>query len=92
MSPKRHERLARADEVAIRLRIRRFREGVYLATSPDVPGLVAEGRSPVECVEICQRLARQMLEVWLENGDPLPPVFAKARSALRELLLPVSNL
>ncbi len=89
MAAKRHERLAKVDEVAIRLRIRWLKEGVYLATSPDVPGLVAEGRSLAECVEISQRLARQMLEVWLEHGDPLPPVFVKSRRAPRELLVPV---
>jgi antitoxin HicB len=89
MAAKRHERLARVDEVVIRVRVRRLKGGIYLATSPDVPGLVAEGRSIAEAVEISQRLARQMVEVWLEHGDPLPPVFAKARRAPRELLVPV---
>jgi predicted RNase H-like HicB family nuclease len=89
MAAKRHERLARVDEVVIRVRVRRLKGGVYLATSPDVPGLVAEGRSIAEAVEISQRLARQMVEVWLEHGDPLPPVFGKARRAPQELLVPV---
>ena len=42
-------------EAAIRLHIEPLEEGGYLATSPDVPGLVAEGRSIVEAVEIAQR-------------------------------------
>ena len=46
---------------------------VYVATSPDVPGLVAEGRSIVETVEIAQGLARKIAESFLEHGDPLPP-------------------
>ena len=89
MAPKRHLRLAKVDEVAIRLRIRRLKEGIYLATSPDVPGLVVEGRTLTEAVELSQRITRQMLEVCLEHGDPLPPVFAKSRRVPREFLVPV---
>ena len=51
---KRQERIAPVDEVPIRLRIESLEEGGYVATSPDVPGLVAEGRSIVEAVEIAQ--------------------------------------
>ena len=47
----------------------------YLGTSPDVPGLVAEGRSVAEAVEISQGLARKIVESCLEHGDPLPRVF-----------------
>lgn len=60
------------DEVAIRIHIEWLEEGGYVATSPDVPGLVAEGRSIVEAVEIAQGLARKIAESCLEHGDPLP--------------------
>ncbi len=60
-------------EVAIRLHIEPLAEGGYVATSLDVPGLVAEGRSIVEAVEIAQGLARKIAESCLEHGDPLPP-------------------
>jgi len=40
------------NEVAIRLHVEPLEEGGFLATSPDVPGLVAEGRSVSEAVEI----------------------------------------
>jgi antitoxin HicB len=66
------------DEVTIRLRIEPLDEGGYVATSPDVPGLVAEGRSIVEAVEITQGLTRKIVESCLEHGDPLPPTLAKA--------------
>ena len=89
MKGKRQERIAQADEVAIRLRIEPLEEGGYVATSPDVPGLVAEGRSVTEAVEIAQGLARKIAESCLEHGDPLPPAFAKTRRAPRELLVPV---
>ena len=59
-------------EAAIRLHIEPLEEGGYVATSPDVPGLVAEGRSIVEAVEIAQGLARKIAESCLEHGDPLP--------------------
>jgi predicted RNase H-like HicB family nuclease len=61
------------DEVAIRLHVEPLEEGGFLATSPDVPGLVAEGRSIVEAVEIAQGLTRKIVESYLEHGDPLPP-------------------
>ena len=89
MTTKRHERVASVDEVAIRVRIKRLKGGVYLGTSPDVRGLVAQGRSIAEVVEIAQSVARKIVETCLEHGDPLPPVFSKARHAPRELLIPV---
>ena len=49
-------------EVAIHLHIETLEEGGYLATSPDVPGLVAEGRSVSEAVEIAQGLARKITD------------------------------
>jgi predicted RNase H-like HicB family nuclease len=72
------ERGANMDEVTIRLRIEPLDEGGYVATSPDVPGLVAEGRSIVETVEIAQGLTRKIVESCLEHGDPLPPALANA--------------
>lgn len=62
-------------EAAIRLHLEPLEEGGFVATSPDVPGLVAEGRSVVEAVEIAQKLARQIAEVCIEYGDPLPAAF-----------------
>jgi len=68
------------DEVAIRLHVEPLEEGGYLATSPDVPGLVAEGRSIVEAVEIAQGLTRKIVESYLEHGDPLPPSLSQLTS------------
>lgn len=87
---KRQERIAQVDKVAIRLRIEPLEEGGYVATSPDLPGLVAEGRSVTEAVEIAQGLARNPAERdCLEHGDPLPPAFRKSRHIPRELVVPV---
>jgi antitoxin HicB len=60
------------DEVTIRLHIEPLDEGGFVATSPDVPGLVAEGRSVTEAAEIAQGLARKMADSCVEHGDPLP--------------------
>lgn len=67
-------------EVVIPLRIRKLKQGGYLATSPEVPGLVAQGRTMAETVEIAQDVARKIAEVCIEHGDPLPKAFRKAWS------------
>ena len=78
-------------EAAIRLHIEPLREGGFLATSPDVPGLVAEGRSIVEATEIAQGLVRKIIESCLEHGDPLPPALSKVPSGgALDLLIPVA--
>jgi antitoxin HicB len=68
--PRRQRRVIKVDEVAIPLHIEALREGGYLVTSPDVPGLVAEGRSITEAVELAQGLTRKIVESCLEHGDP----------------------
>ena len=60
-------------EATIRLHLDPLEDGGFVATSPDVPGLVAEGRSVVEAVEIAQDLARKIAESCRAHGDPLRP-------------------
>ena len=63
----------------------------FLATSPDVPGLVAEGRSIAEATEIARGLARQIAESCTEHGDPLPPALTRLQAETGlDLLVPVS--
>ena len=87
---KRQVHLAEVEEVAIRVRVETLRKGRYLGTSPDVPGLVAEGRTVAETVEIAQGLARKIVESCLEHGDPLPPVFRTKQRSNKEFLVPVA--
>lgn len=82
-------RIAEVDEATIRLHIEPLAEGGYVATSKDVPGLVAEGRSITEAVEIAQGLTRRIVESCLEHGDPLPPALAKLRKPPLDLTIPV---
>jgi len=62
------------NEATIRLHIEKLPGDRFLATSPDIPGLVAEGRSVAEATEIAQGLARKIAESCIEHGEPLPPV------------------
>jgi antitoxin HicB len=87
---KRQVHLAEVEEAAIRVRVETLKKGRYLGTSPDVPGLVAEGRTVAESVEIAQGLARKIVESCLEHGDPLPPVFRSKQRSNKEFLVPVA--
>jgi predicted RNase H-like HicB family nuclease len=68
----------RVEEFYLKLRIEPLDEGGFLATSPDLPGLVAQGRTRAETMEIAQDVARRLIESHLEHGDPLPPAVRKA--------------
>ena len=59
-------------EALITLHVERLPEGVYLATSDDLPGLIAQGRTVSESVEIARDVARKIIESYREHGDPLP--------------------
>jgi antitoxin HicB len=77
-------------EAMIRLHVETLEEGGYVATSPDVPGLVAEGRTVVEVEEIARDVARRIAESCLAHGDPLPPALAAVARQDMELRIPVS--
>lgn len=49
------------------LHIEKLPEGVYLATSDDIPGLVAQGRTIAETLEIARDVAKKLLEAQLER-------------------------
>ena len=56
-------------ERIIRLHIEKLPEGVYLATSDDVQGLVAQGRTVVETVEIARDVAKRLFEAAAERKE-----------------------
>ena len=60
------------DEYTVHLDVEALPEGQFLATSQDLPGLVAQGRTVAETVEIARDVARKLLESYREHGDPLP--------------------
>jgi antitoxin HicB len=64
-------------EIFLKLHIEALDEGGYVGTSPDLPGLVAQGRTLAETIEIAGDVARKIVESCEEHGDPLPPGIRK---------------
>jgi len=54
-------------ERILAIHIERLPEGVYLATSDEVPGLVAQGRTVSETLEIARDVARKIIEAREER-------------------------
>lgn len=63
-------------EKILNLNIEKLPEGVYLATSDQLPGLVAQGRTITETLEIARDIARKLLEAKAERNqaDLLEPI------------------
>jgi predicted RNase H-like HicB family nuclease len=80
---------ASVGEYLLRLVMEPLREGGYVATSPDLPGLVAQGRSIAETMDIARDVARKIIESHLEHGDPLPPLTQRRKRKL-EAVVPVT--
>jgi predicted RNase H-like HicB family nuclease len=55
-------------ELAIRIHIEELPEGPFLATSDELPGLVAQGRTVAEALEIARDVARKLIEARRERG------------------------
>ena len=68
-------------ELAIRVQVEELPEGAFLATSEEVPGLVAQGRTVAEALDIARDVARKLIEARRErDGDAtLPGVVATRR-------------
>ena len=79
-------------EVLLTVKIEPLEEGGYLATSADLPDLLAQGRTVAETMEIAQDVARKLVESYLEHGDPLPDALraARADNVAIEAKIPVS--
>ena len=54
-------------ESIINLHIEKLPEGVYLATSPSIQGLVAQGRTVAETLEIARDVAKKLIEAQEER-------------------------
>jgi len=59
-------------ELALRIQIEALPEGMFLATSDELPGLVAQGRTVAETLEIARDVARRLIEARREH-DGLRP-------------------
>jgi predicted RNase H-like HicB family nuclease len=55
-------------ERIINIHVEKLPEGVYLATSKEVQGLVAQGRTVTEALEIARDVARKLIEARSERA------------------------
>jgi predicted RNase H-like HicB family nuclease len=61
-------------EHVIQLHIEKLPEGVYLATSDQVQGLIAQGRTIQETLEIARDVAKKLIEAQADSStSPLSP-------------------
>ena len=56
-------------EKLVNIHIEKLPEGVYLATSENVQGLVVQGRTVAETLEIARDVIRKLLESQEEKKD-----------------------
>lgn len=54
-------------EGTIQIHIEKLPEGLYLATSNDVQGLVAQGRTIAETLEIARDIVKKLLEAQKDD-------------------------
>lgn len=62
-----HQKARAIMEQIATLHIEKLPEGLYLATSDDIPGLVAQGRTIAETLEIARDIAKKLLEARQEQ-------------------------
>jgi predicted RNase H-like HicB family nuclease len=67
-------------ELVFRIQIEELPEGLYLATSDELPGLLAQGRTVAEALDIARDVARKLLEARREReGDLSFPTASQRR-------------
>ena len=74
----------------IKIKIEKLEEGGYLATSETLQGLIAQGRTIAETIEIAQDVAKKLIESYIEHGDPLPFEIKETKSLVATTNVPVS--
>ena len=58
-------------ENIINIHIEKLSEGMYLATCQDLQGMVAQGRTATEALEIARDVARKLIEARVQrSGGP----------------------
>ena len=77
-------------EILLAIHIETQPEGGFLATSAELPGLVAQGRTIAETLEVAQDVARKLIDSYHEHGDELPPSLQAALPMVGEVYIPVS--
>ncbi|MGA2715937.1 MAG: DUF1902 domain-containing protein [Bryobacteraceae bacterium] len=58
-------------ELAIQIQVEELPGGLFLATSDELPGLVTQGRTVSEALEIARDVARKLIEARRERDGVL---------------------
>ena len=67
-------------ELAIHIQVDELPEGLFLATSDELPGLVAQGCTIAEALDIARDVARRLIEARRErDGVPTLPAASERR-------------
>lgn len=67
-------------ELVLGIQIEELPEGLFLATSAELPGLVAQGRTVAETLEIARDVARKLIDARRErDGAPNLPTTSERR-------------
>ena len=77
-------------EYLISIKIEELKEGGYLATSNDIQGLIAQGRTIAETMEIAQDVARKLIESYTEHDDPLPFKIELSKKVMQDVKIPIN--
>ncbi|MBI4308268.1 MAG: type II toxin-antitoxin system HicB family antitoxin [Chloroflexi bacterium] len=77
-------------ELLLTIHVEALPEGGFLATSADLPGLVAQGRTIAETLEIAQDVARKLIESYREHGDELPAALRRRAPRSGDVRIPVA--
>ena len=59
-------------EYLIPISVELLKEGGYLATSSLLQGLIAQGRTIAETLEIAEDVAHKIIESHIEHKEPIP--------------------
>ena len=65
------------NELSLTLHVESLPEGGFLATSDDLPGLLAQGRTVAETIDIAQDVALKLIESCHDHGDTPSPAFQR---------------
>jgi len=79
-------------EYLIPISIEPIEEGGYLATSSFLQGLIAQGRTIAETIEIAEDVAHKIIESRIEHNEPIPKnlISTQAPRTKFDIKIPVS--
>ena len=58
-------------EMAIQIHVEELPEGLFLATSDELPGLVAQGRTVAKALDVARDVARKLIDARREGEGAL---------------------